>query len=537
MIRQTVKNCLVFTVAVVCLGLGSVLRAEEKFEAKLLAPPGLSKYLDISEGLAVKFEILVQGYTSTEEISQLGEAFNKGGYESFMSAFRGMNKGSFSPVGGRGIKIVIHAAHSVPTDKGRKILLFTSSQSWDANTPRIIDWRFPFMLIELDIGRKDKGKGKIYEQISIKLSPEGTVGMDSYNLPPLTLFAVKTLKKEDLQKKSPKTKPIIIPSRVKATFEKGIQTREVRQDISFSVCKVLYFPTSIPQNLHTVFILKMKNAELGFAPILVATPMTPEKKKEEKKEETLTAFETVSSKFQARSHIFIQFNKLEAGVPGELAFEVYVPVNMEVDSSDFVSDKEEIYSVGYSLPGGDYLASIAVASQNLEKIGTQYYEFSIPDPTSFTDKIDTTPLFFFKTMPDLPAPETRPITHKGYFTYSFLQFEPNVAGTFSSNDYLEVFYYIFGVQPGADGKYTIEVNYEVLKGEEKAIRWTPETYNIPQPLIIQPLPLVKTVLIKSESGEKQVQKLLEPGKYTLSLAITDKVSGKSVTKTIDFEIK
>lgn len=537
MIRQTVKNCLVFAVVVMCLGLSPVLQAEEKFEAMLLAPPGLGKYLDISEGLAVKFEILVQDYTSTDEISQLREAFNKGGYESFMSAFRGMNKGSLSPIGGRGIKIVIHVAHSIPTDKGRKILLFTSSQSWDADNPRIIDWRFPFMLIELDIGRKEKGKGKIYEQVSIKLSAEGTVAMDSNNSPPLALWSVKTLKKESLQKKSPKTKPIIIPPQVKAVFEKGIQTREVRQDVSFSVCKVLYFPTSIPQNLHTIFILKVKNAELGFAPLSAVTPMIPEKKKEEKKEETLTAFETVSSKLQARSHIFIQFKKLEAGIPGEVVFEVYVPVNMEVDSSDYESDKEEIYSVGYSLPGGNYLASIAIASQNLEKIGTQYYELSIPDPTSFTDKIDTTPLFFFKTMSDLPSPETRPITHKGCFTYSFLQFEPNVAGTFSSSDYLEVFYYIFGVQPGADGKYTVEVNYEVLKGEEKVIRWTLETYNILQPLIDQPLPLIKTVLVKSESGEKQVQKSLEPGKYTLSLVITDKVSGKSVTKTIDFEVK
>jgi len=534
--RQIVKNCLIFTIAVLCLGSSPVLWAEEKFEAMLLAQPGLSKEQDISEGLAVKFEISVQDYTSTEEISQLREVFNKEGYESFMSAFRRMNKGSLSPVSGRGIKIVIHVAHSIPTDKGRKILLFTSSQSWDATASRVIDWRFPFMLIELDIGRKDKGKGKIYEQVSIKLTPEGTVGMDSYNSPPLTLWGVKALP-GSLQKKSPITKPIIIPPQVKAVFEKGIQTREVRQDISFSIHKVLYFPVSVPQNLHTIFILKVKNSELGFAPLPVAAPAIPEKKKEGKKEEMLTAFETVSSKLQARSHIFIQINKLEASVPGEVAFEVYVPANMEVDSNDFEADKEEIYSVGYSLPGGNYLASIAIASQNLEKIGIQYYEFSIPDPTSFTDKIDTTPLFFFKTMPDLPAPETRPVIHKGYFTYSILQFEPNVAGTFSSRDYLEVFYYIFGAQPRADGKYTIEVNYEVLKGEEKAIRWTPEIYNVPQPLIIQPLPLVKTVLIKSESGEKQVQKPLEPGKYTLSLAITDKVSGKSVTKTIDFEIK
>ena len=265
--------------------------------------------------------------------------------------------------------------------------------------------------------------------------------------------------------------------------------------------------------------------------------MIPEKKEEKEKEETLTTFETVPSKLQARSHIFIQFNKLEAGVPGKVAFEVYAPVNMEVDSSDFVPDREEIYSVGYSLPGGNYLASIAIASQNLEKIGTQYYEFSIPDPTSFTDKIDTTPLFFFKTMSDLPAPETTPVVHKGCFTYSFLQFEPNFAGTFSSGGYLEIFYYIFGAQLGADGKYTIEVDYGVLKGEEKVIGWAPETYTINQPLIDQPLPLIKTVLIKSESEEKQVQKPLEPGKYTVSLAITDKVSGKSVNKTIDFEVK
>lgn len=346
------------------------------------------------------------------------------------------------------------------------------------------------------------------------------------------------------QKKSPEAKPIIIPPQVKAVFEKGIQTREARPDIPFSVYNVLYFPVSIPQNLHAVFLFKVKNADLGFAP-LSAAPAAPgpqekkkEKEKEKAKEEALTAFETVSSRLKASSYIFIQFNKLEAGVPGEAAFEVYAPVNIEVESSEFVPDKEEIYSVGYPLPAGNYLVSAAIASQKLDKIGTQYFELSLPDPTaSFTDKIDTTPLFIFKTMPDLPAPETRPVVHKGNFTYSILQFELNLEGSAPSGGSLEVFYYVFGAQPGADGKYTIEVNYEVLKGAEKALRWSPQSYNSPQPMIEQPLPLVKTVLIKSEAGEKQEQRPLEPGKYTLSLGITDKVSGKSVTKTIDFEIK
>ena len=346
------------------------------------------------------------------------------------------------------------------------------------------------------------------------------------------------------QKKSPEAKPIIIPPQVKAVFEKGIQTREARPDIPFSVYKVLYFPFfSMPQNLHTIFLLRVKNSDLGFAP-LSGAPAAPEpqqkkkeKEKEKAKEEALTAFETVSSKLQASSYIFIQFNKLEGGVPGEAAFEIFARVDMQVESSDFVPDKEEIYSVGYPLPGGNYLVSVAIASKKLEKIGTQYFELSLPDPTSFTDKIDTTPLFLFKTMPDLPAPETKPTTHKGCFTYYNYQFEPNIEGTAPVGGNLEVFYYIFGAQPGADGKYTIEVNYEVLKGAEKALCWAPQSYNYPQPLIEQTLPLEKTVLIKSDQGEKQEKRSLEPGKYTLSVAITDKISGKAVTKTIDFEVK
>jgi hypothetical protein len=171
----------------VCLGLSTLLLAEEKFEARLLTEPGLDS------GLATKFEISIESYTSDEEVSRLKEVFHKEGYESFMSAFRGMNKGILSPVSGRGVNIIIHAAHSIPTDKGRRILLYTPSQSWDADTPRIIDWRFPFMLIELDLDHKGKGKGKIYEQVSIKLNPEGTVGIDSYNSPPLTLWGVRVL--------------------------------------------------------------------------------------------------------------------------------------------------------------------------------------------------------------------------------------------------------------------------------------------------------------------------------------------------------
>ncbi len=333
------------------------------------------------------------------------------------------------------------------------------------------------------------------------------------------------------QKKEKESKPIYIPKEVKAVFEKGMATREARLDIPFSIVKTLYFPAQI--NLHTIFFLKAKNADLGFAPVS-ATSGAQEKKKE--KEEALTAFETEATKLQAKFHFFIQFNRLDNGRLGDVAYEVFVPVNIQIRSNDYDPDKEDIYSVGYPVAPGNYLVSTAIASQNLEKIGTQYFELSLPDPVSFAETIDTTPLFFFKAMPDLPAPETRPIAHMGYFTYSILQFIPLLQPTFSPGDTMEIFFYVFGSQATEDMKYDIEVSYEVLKGEEKTLRWAPQTYETP--LVDQPLPLEKTVLIRSDSGEERTEKRpLEPGKYTLSLTITDKISGKSSTKTIDFAVK
>jgi len=39
---------------------------------------------------------------------------NEQGYQPFMDAFRALNKGTFFPIGGRGVKIILHGAHSIP---------------------------------------------------------------------------------------------------------------------------------------------------------------------------------------------------------------------------------------------------------------------------------------------------------------------------------------------------------------------------------------------------------------------------------------
>ena len=72
------------------------------------------------------------------------------------------------------------------------------------------------------------------------------------------------------------------------------------------------------------------------------------------------------------------------------------------------------------------------------------------------------------------------------------------------------------------------MTYELLKDEETAIRYAPETYA--SPLIQQALPLKQHVIIKSEAGENRETRDIEEGKYTLILKIVDKLSGNSVEK-------
>jgi len=321
-----------------------------------------------------------------------------------------------------------------------------------------------------------------------------------------------------------------IPKEVKTVFEEGILTREARLDIPFSITNHLYLPAQ--ENMHSVFFFKVKNADLGFTPIVQA-PTAPEKKEEEK--EAPPEAEVVPTKLQCDCHIFLQVKSIEKNQPGEVFKEIYIPFNFQVESSSYEPDKEELYTTAYPFPPGKYILSMAIASQDLSKIGTQYFEFSLPDPISSPNGLDTTPVFFIKDIKRMSSPEIQAEVHKDFFTYSILQIEPNIDRIFSPNDNFEVFFYILGAQLSETGKYDIEVGFEVYKGEELAIRFKPGKYEMP--LVPQPLHMKQTLIITSGEEQRKETRDLGPGEYTLSIKISDKVSEKSETKTVDFEVK
>jgi hypothetical protein len=186
--RCNIKRFSAWAVVAVCMSFGTVLWAQEEFRGRLLPGQGPSAQQ------AEKLRILVDSYTSDEEVFHLIEVFNKRGYEQFRSTLRGMNKGAIHPIGGRGAKLILHAAQNIQTDKGRQIILVAESYSWDIGTSFSFDNRYPFMVIELDINNKGKGKGRIYLSARIKLTSNGTIEMESYSSPPKQLWGVTTKK-------------------------------------------------------------------------------------------------------------------------------------------------------------------------------------------------------------------------------------------------------------------------------------------------------------------------------------------------------
>ena len=177
----------------VCLCLGGVLSAAEKYTAKLFTRGGPN-----TENV-VKIQITIDSYTTGEEGWLLFHALNYEGWEAFIAAFRQANKGTIIFHGARGLNMAIHAAQVIPRENGRKIMLFTEKQTWEVDAFQRTDGRFPFMVFELDVDNKGNGEGKIYENAQIKLKGDretgtGAVEMESYNSAPKVLFGVALAK-------------------------------------------------------------------------------------------------------------------------------------------------------------------------------------------------------------------------------------------------------------------------------------------------------------------------------------------------------
>jgi len=324
------------------------------------------------------------------------------------------------------------------------------------------------------------------------------------------------------QEKQQAQAKVYIPKEVKEPMMAGMAARQARLDIPFTVFKFLYLPAQQAQQ--AILILKAKNGDLGYAaavaPQIADAPVAAQ------------------PKMQARLNLFLQFHKVENGQPTQLVKEVFIPAMLEADQAGYDAETEAWYSVGYPLMPGSYLASLAFASQDLKKIGIQYYEFTLPDAKSFTQALDTTPVFFINEYKQEAQAEMQPVLHKGLFAYSVIRITPNIDHVFKVGDPLDTFFFIYGVQPKDGGKYDIGIDFEVnevtAEGEKLAIKFAPGTFD--NPLVSLPLQLKQTLLIKKGEEERTETRDLQPGEYVFLIKIEDKVSGLKGEKKVPFKV-
>jgi hypothetical protein len=341
------------------------------------------------------------------------------------------------------------------------------------------------------------------------------------------LFSGLSQAAQDKNKDKPAAKQeekVFIPPQVKTIIQEGMAARKGRQDIPFTILKNFILPAV--QNLHTVFLFKAKNSDLGYVPAAAPAAQAPAQGDQ--------AQSPAAATHQAKLSVFLQFLQMENGAPTKSVREVYIPTLLEADSATYNPDAEEWYSTAYPLPAGNYLLAMALASPDLKKVGVGYYEFSLPDAATMQNTLETTPIFFVKKIDQLQAPETKTAVHKGCFMYSVLQIVPNPDNLMTPGESIELLYYIFGAKPNDVQRNDIEATYEVKQADKTAIKWAVQTYDFA--LVNQPLPLKQTVLIKNDQGEKQEARDLPAGKYTLVISIKDKIGGSTVEKTIDFEV-
>ncbi len=328
------------------------------------------------------------------------------------------------------------------------------------------------------------------------------------------------------QEKAQEAEQVFIPKEVKAELNQGMEHRTPRLDIPFEIFEHLYLPAR--QNMHSIFLFMAKNADLGFtAPAPVGEAV------EKEAQETPAETNVLMTELNA----FLWFQQTD----GDFVKEVYVPVQLQKDKEGYNPADESMYSTGYPLPPGKYILAMAITSKDLQKMGTQYFEFELPDPVAFTDSLSTTPVFFARNIEQMAAPEKTTEIHEGFFTYSILKIEPILENVFTQQDSLDVFFYVFGVQPDPETKrFNLTANYELLKDEEVIVRYAEAAYDAP--IISQPLPLQRTVLIQKKKGEEVVEEKkesrdVEPGEYTFVINLTDNISGRTLEKKIPLIVK
>jgi hypothetical protein len=334
----------------------------------------------------------------------------------------------------------------------------------------------------------------------------------------ISMLSVSAQAASGIQGKGQEVKPPTkssMPKEVAALIQEGLVTRQGRQDIPFSLFKQLVLPAQ-GGNLYPVFFFKAKNGDLGYVP-------------------------SASGSGERESTINVYFQFFQAGEATTVKplFGGKSLAVLKSEDAGYDPEKEDWYSFGLAMPTGQYTLALVLATPDMKKMSVAYCDVSLPAAETYQAALWLTDPVIVKALEQV-EPDQRLTVHRGYLSWGAMKVVANMTGGTPSGENLEVLFFVLGagvkdpaaVRPTND----LEVNFEVQGEDGKAaIKWASAAYEAY--FVNQTLPLVQTLQIKDDKGERVEKRPLPAGKYILLAHVTDKISGMKGETKVGFEVK
>jgi len=307
--------------------------------------------------------------------------------------------------------------------------------------------------------------------------------------------------------------PVYIAPQVAAVIDAGVRQRQTRNDIPLNYVRTLFLPAQQNQ-VYPVFLFKLKNADLNFAP-------------------AVENLEILRAKF----FVFMRLYRLENGAPGAIVRERYIPFSAEENQATFKPETENYYSIASEIyPAGNYLLALAISTPDFAKISVSYNDVVLPDIALQQNKLETTPVFSVTALQQMPAADARITIHKNSFVYNTLLLAPSITNKFKANESLDLFYFVLGAKTDSNGTFDLQITYKFKKDGKELRKLGPaQVKNI---IVSQPISLSYFEITKDAKGGETERKeiKLEPGDYSLEIEMVDNVSKAAGKQEFKFTI-
>jgi GWxTD domain-containing protein len=229
-------------------------------------------------------------------------------------------------------------------------------------------------------------------------------------------------------------------------------------------------------------------------------------------------FENKNGVMNATLDVYGQLTTIGGRVTNTIQDSVAVSVPQH-DFQAYVNQKS-VYQKAVYLRPGRYKLSLVVKDDNSGHMGSENLGIVVPQFSD--DKLTTSSLILADQIQPLPTSEVG----SGRFVIGGTKVRPSVNQVFTQTQDFGIYMQVYNL--GLDPKTHLpsaNIQYEISKDGKTILNQTEAAANIKD--AAEQVTLEKTMPAK----------LLQPGKYTLQIKITDKVKDQTDTKTTDFRVE